>query len=595
MTPPIALVAAAATVARHEGVGVSGPWTCGPTPHGDAWLLPLRLALDAPPTPHIPAQTSWVVAVSTVGTGTPRVRVYPAASGPAITATFPHQSHNRPPQRRHAVRGGDLCTRSSTHGLAARRLVETSEPRDLRDRVVWHVARAQAWTEAAALGQLAQNGDPFELPDVQTSGRADLSSLAFHEPPGGHGRWRSAPRAGLVRTAEIGPPSARAVVALEWLGPDGAPVISPPWGFHISGLDDADRALSVRLDRAPALDPWQAPRTGAELRDAMRDQGIDPRALLDPLWRHLRGSRRPLLVVGFPIPDVVGGADSVMHWQAIRLPATPAQAPNTRRLRDGQDYARAFGPRTLHWIPMSENWHPAVLQNRGRLPDSLASARVVVAGGGALGAPVTDALVRQGDGDVLLADPDRLEAGNLVRHALSLVHLHRNKAAALADHLNAANPSARVRGVPVALPSNRPEVNEAIASADLLLDLTASDDLLHAVPTLGLRPGARVVSASLGLHAERLYLYADDAGAFDPAAFDAWFAPHRAREHAAAAREGLPQAAGCWHPVTPVPGHRIQTFVGLLVDALVSLTATQGRTLAVIEWPGLSVARSHAA
>ena len=595
MTPPLALVAAAATVARREGVGVSGPWTHGPTPHGDAWLLPIRLTLAAPPTPHVPAETAWRVAASTTGMGTPRVRVYPAASGPTVTATFAHQSHNRPPQRRHGVRGGGLCTWSSTHGLAARRLVETSEPRDLRDRVVWHVARAQAWIEAAALGHLARPGDPFELPDLHTSGHADSGSFAFHEPPGDPGRWRSLPRAGLLRTAEIGPRGARAVVAVEWLGPDGVPVVSPPWGLHLSGLDDADRVLWVRLDRVPALDPWQAPRTGAELRDVMRDHDVDPRVLLAPLWRHLRGSRRPLLVVGFPIPDVVGGADAVMHWQAVRLPAMPAEAPNTRRLRDGQDYARAFGPRTLHWIPMSENWHPAVLQNRGRLPDPLASARVVVAGGGALGAPVTDALVRQGDGDLLLADPDRLEADNLVRHALSLVHLHQNKAAALADHLNAANPSARVRGVPVALPSDRPEVKEALASADLLLDLTASDDLLHAVSSLGLRPSARVVSASLGLHAERLYLYADDADAFDPAAFDAWFAPHRAREHAAAARHGLPQAAGCWHPVTPVPGHRIQTFVGLLVDALISLAGAQGRTLAVIEWPGLTVARSHAA
>ena len=594
-SPPLALVAAAASVARREGVAVRGPWTLGPTPRGEAWLLPLRLTLTAPPSAHVPAETAWVVAVSTAHTIIPRVRIYPAAIGPAVSSTFPHQSHNRPSERRHAVRGGDLCTRSSTHGLAARRLVKTSEPRDLRDCVVWHVARAQAWVEAAALDRLARSGDPFELPDVQTSGRVDHGSLAFHEPLGGHSRWRSLPRAGLLRTTEIGPRGARAVVALEWLDADGVSVDAPPWGLHVSGLDDADRALWIRLNRVPALNPWQAPRTGAELRDVMRGQGIDPRALLAPLWRHVRGSRRPLLVVGFPIPDVVGGADAVMQWQAVRLPAMPAEAPNTRLLRDGQDYARAFGSRTLHWIPMSENWHPHVLQNRGRLPEPLASARVVVAGGGALGAPVAEALVRQGDGDLLLADPDRLEAGNLVRHSLSLVHLHQSKAVALTDHLNATNPSARVRGVPVALPSSRTDVQQALASADLVLDLTASDNLLHAVPSLGLDPSTRVVSASLGLHAERLYLYADDAGTFDPAAFDTWFAPHRAGEHAAAAREGLPQAAGCWHPVTPVPGHRIQTFVGLLLDALVALAATKGPTFAVIEWPGLSVARSHAA
>ena len=114
---------------------------------------------------------------------------------------------------------------------------------------------------------------------------------------------------------------------------------------------------------------------------------------------------------------------------------------------------------------------------------------------------------------------------------------------------------------------------EALAAADLFLDFTASDALLRAVPDLGLRPDALVVSASVGLFAERLYLFADRAERFTADAFDRWFAPYRQREHERAEREGLPQAAGCWHPVTPVPLHRLHALAGMLVERLDQIVA----------------------
>ncbi|HEX8384811.1 MAG TPA: ThiF family adenylyltransferase, partial [Rubricoccaceae bacterium] len=418
------------------------------------------------------------------------------------------------------------------------------------------------------------------------SDRSDAGSFAYHEAPGALAQWHRAPRAGLLRTAEIGADGARVVIAVEWLGADGTPVHPVRWGRYVASLAAAPVALWVRLDRPPFLEPWRAPATGAELRAAMLAQGIDPGPLLAPLWCHLRGERRPLVVVGFPIPDHVGGPDTYVHWQAVRLPAMPKEHSRTRRVRASRDAIRAFGSRTLHWIPMSENWHPDVLQNRGQLPAPLRAARVVVAGGGALGGPVAEHLVRMGVPNVSVVDPDRLEAGNLVRHPLTLNDLHGSKAKALAKGLNACSPTANVRGFDVALPSFRSDVRQALSEADLLLDLTASDVLLRAVPDLGLRGDARVVSASLGLHAERLYLYADDASAYSPDAFDVWFGPYRAAEHAAAAHLGLPQAAGCWNPVTPVPLNRISVFAGLLVEDLPSLFTDRGRTLEARDWPG---------
>ena len=79
---------------------------------------------------------------------------------------------------------------------------------------------------------------------------------------------------------------------------------------------------------------------------------------------------------------------------------------------------------------------------------------------------------------------------------------------------------------------------------------------------------------------------ADDASAYSPDAFEAWFGPYRAAEHAAAAHLGLPQAAGCWNPVTPVPLNRISVFAGLLVEDLPSLFTDRGRTFEARDWPG---------
>ena len=118
-----------------------------------------------------------------------------------------------------------------------------------------------------------------------------------------------------------------------------------------------------------------------------------------------------------------------------------------------------------------------------------------------------------------------------------------------------------------------------------MLDCTADDALLGAVPALGLRADAHVVSASVGLHAERLYLFADRADGFTAEAFDTWFGPHREREHARSLAEGLPQAAGCWHPVTPVPYHRLLGHVAALAERLETLVATTAVQTAEVYGP----------
>ena len=100
-----------------------------------------------------------------------------------------------------------------------------------------------------------------------------------------------------------------------------------------------------------------------------------------------------------------------------------------------------------------ENWHPDQIGSRGRLPKSFTEARVLLIGAGALGSSVAEMLVRGGVSDLTVFDPQRVEAGNLVRHTLGFDVIGTSKALALAAHLNGANPNARVRGFAAPFPA----------------------------------------------------------------------------------------------------------------------------------------------
>lgn len=590
---PLALHAASAVLGSRAGVMVEGAWTPVETPAGIRWGLPVRLNLaGATPTGQVPPRTAWVV---TVNAEDLTVRMYPGRAGEAVAATFPHQEYNGRTDPAWDVRSGYLCTQTSTHKLAQGRVGTYDEPVDLFDRVLWHVERTADWLRKAATDTLLVDGDPFEFPDFRTRG-PDASALATYEDAASLARWRDAPRAGTAEFAVLGAAAAPVAVVKAWFGPRGAELFRPAWGPFVAEKAGQRSALWLRLEELPVVEPWQAPATGPDLLAAARAQGLDPREILHPLWRHLRGASIALLIVGAPIPNRFGGPPAVMHWQALRLPSLDVERPRTRRLRNHQDFARVLGRNsTLTWIPVSENWHPDDLENRGRLGPRLRTARTVIAGTGALGSDVAETVVRMGLHSPVLVDPGRFEAGNAVRHRLTLAELGHGKAPALAERLNAVNPSARVAGYEVELPTTEPEVVEVLAAADLVLDLTASDALLHAVSDLGLRPDALVVSASVGLFAERLYLFADTAERFSAEAFDRWFEPYRRREHERAEREGLPQAAGCWHPVTPVPLHRLHGLAGMLVERLDQIVAAGGaRVSEVIKWPSLDSLRSAA-
>ncbi|GAB6111716.1 sulfur carrier protein ThiS adenylyltransferase ThiF [Desulfomicrobium salsuginis] len=75
----------------------------------------------------------------------------------------------------------------------------------------------------------------------------------------------------------------------------------------------------------------------------------------------------------------------------------------------------------------------------------LRTVRVGVIGSGGLGSNCAMHLVRSGFTDLVLADPDTVEASNLNRQHFTLAQVGRPKVLALRDNLLAVNPDARIR------------------------------------------------------------------------------------------------------------------------------------------------------
>jgi molybdopterin/thiamine biosynthesis adenylyltransferase len=186
---------------------------------------------------------------------------------------------------------------------------------------------------------------------------------------------------------------------------------------------------------------------------------------------------------------------------------------------------------------------------------------------------VAELLVRGGLWDMSVVDGDHLVAGNLVRHLLTLDHLDQFKASALADRLNRASPHASVAAFATAYPGDDEELERRIAAADLLLDCTASDEvLLH----MEVRPGPfrTYVVLSVGVEARRLYAFAFRGEAFPRASYVKAIEPWLSQELKEKPSDQWPrEGIGCWHPIFPARVDEIWLLAAASIQWLIEVTS----------------------
>ena len=512
------------------------------------WYIRCRIAAAVPPGSLVSAETDWYVLVDDhYPNGC--IGIYPAKDG-GITQTFPHQNYNGAGQAERPWRTGLICTWTSVAPLQRRGYdVEPAEP---ERNLAWHLERAQAWLELASKNQLVAPGDPYELTYIPNPGK---QRIAFCESPATLGRWQeTAIRCGTAaaQTLETDAP----IIAITNFNVGRRhPPIEQEWRKAI-GNNTSQLVIWVRINKEPALPPWQIPTRWAELRRACRMQDVD----LDNLLQTAISNRtvdNALLLIGFPIPDTIEGPDIRMHWLSLHLPAMASQSPGFRNNAHGRWLAykrNAISDSvTLNWLP-TENWSYDEVSVRGRLDARAARQRILIIGAGAVGSVFAELLARAGAWDIAIIDSDCLEAGNLVRHTLLMDDIGRSKATALAERLNYAALHSEITAIPVSFPPRNPaqEQNDLTGSYDVIIDTTGADTVAAAMSKFPWDGDKTFISVSLGIHAQRLFFFTARRPSFPNADFREQLQPWLHKERSTYDLNDFPRdGPGCWHPRHP--------------------------------------------
>jgi hypothetical protein len=562
---PQELRVARRTLEELDGVTILNDWL------SDAprqWRIEVDLTpADLGAVYEVPRTSRWFVCASE---NYPRgqIDIVPAVGTGGLQGIFPHQLPFKAPAGA-PYRGAKICVATDTENNL-RRDTE-AEPRSGQDRLAWHIYRALGWIEKASKGTLLGTGDPFELP-VYTATGSDL--FAFREGPEDLARWAGIDATlGIADLYRLDIQGKAIWVVAAFRSLNSNLLFRPSWGSRLtSAQSDFRTALWLRVPQLIVRPPYAAPSTWQELSDALEEQGVQ---LFDQLRRGTAeqhdGARHPLLI-GFPASEVVGGPLRQMHWLAIDVPALQRRVPNGFRPNDigywiASSRETFNREREVPWAA-SQNWHPNELATRGRLTADLTTARVLLIGGGAMGSPIAELLVRAGVADLTVIDDQRLEAGNLVRHTLTIEQLGQWKAEGLADRLNSASPNAVVAARPTKAENL---VDPAfLADFDLVIETTGDRRTLELLATVEVPRSITYASLSITLHARQLIAYLSRGTKFPVEAFDAAYEPIGRAERDRGEERPM-EGVGCWHPVFPARADQIwlmaSAAVGLLNDA----------------------------
>ncbi len=397
-------------------------------------MLKCRLRVDSENTRLVPLQTDWYI---TVADTYPRGDIeFGPAKEDGITATFQHQFHNGLGPRELPWRSGRICSKSSLFRL--RKDAYADEPFRADKRLRWNVERTRAWLVDASKGALVVSGDPFELPDYAT--RSARYTIAFCESPESISVWEGRfGEHGVALLGQLRQPR-NTLIVLVFNDDKNRRIAEIPWNKQLkSSIVRTFIAPWMLLRDVLCVSPWEVPMSWNKLREFSGQRDIDWNRMLSNLTWPLAWDPFQFMLLGFGIPEEIGGQVHHIHWQALRFPGIELKAESDHATRamsmssekpPEADCEKAV-PGKLLW-QASQNWHTSQICNRGMFTEGFCQARVLVIGAGAVGAMVSEMLVRGGATDLTLVDHEEVEIGNLARHTLSLADIGTKKVAALA-------------------------------------------------------------------------------------------------------------------------------------------------------------------
>jgi sulfur carrier protein ThiS adenylyltransferase len=132
------------------------------------------------------------------------------------------------------------------------------------------------------------------------------------------------------------------------------------------------------------------------------------------------------------------------------------------------------------------------------LKEKLKNAVVGIAGLGGLGSNVAIALARTGIGKLIVADFDKVEAGNLNRQQYFVDQIGRSKVECLIENLHRINPDVEVKGHKVRLTSDN--IPEIFSEAQIIAECFDKADAKQMIVETGLgKMGKTIIVSVSGL------------------------------------------------------------------------------------------------
>jgi molybdopterin/thiamine biosynthesis adenylyltransferase len=483
---------------------------------------------------------------------------------------FPHQE----------TESGKLCLPS-----------DTKAPFD-SSRLVQLVQWAHEWVQDAANGTLLKPGEPYELPDFRLekgNPYNNLPPVPFAESGTTFPTWE--PRIGQSGTVQFAKcKDAGAILALKFSADDGTMLSTPTFTPELTSKVHTFLGSWILLPRITVV-RHRPPKSYEELFRLCGSLGVK---IVRPLRRAWaignRNEHFGLLLIGFPIPRVVGGPFSEVHWQPIAFP-TQEKLKRSFHRKGKADEGRLWNEETaggcfkpskpILWAK-STNVDHSRQYARGEIPAPAKDLAIAIVGCGALGSFIAEALARSGVRRLLLIDRDIVEYGNLARHSLDGRHVGDTKATALAHRLASANPLTRITGHPGKVPpSDRPtdDTRRALEQADVLIDCSTDHGAFLWLSRFARSSHKRLASLFIDAHATLLTLALSGRHTSCNRAFERLKSaiaegrtPVSAQEYFGEPPEGeiVILGAGCWHPTFPAFNRHIWQVGCSAVDLLLS-------------------------
>lgn len=514
------------------------------------WALHLQIKIAVPAKAPISEITEWYAVVE------PEyplrsVKFFPSKVN-GLCQTFHHQRYNSSGNSDTGWRSGDICLNSQIRKYDR----YEHEPFEAESRLRWHCCRAIDWLEDAANRRLIKDGEPFEVPEFPETAREVL--IAYSERTSTLRVWRSIrENVGVVELRHS--QALKNVLLVErFLSLDGHELLPCKWGKYIELENEPERrkrGIWIRMEAVPVLPPWQAPATWGELREACQTVGLELDSVLRRALEKMRDGSVHTCLLGFPIPEKIGGPSTSIYWQPLVLPAlTNGKRPGFRDSEASHwKYERNMifsDGKKISWVN-SENWDAEQISTRGRFGDWIRSKSVLLIGAGAIGSIFAELLVRGGVEKLVILDADDMKTGNLTRHTLTIEDIGAPKALRLTNRLNKISPHASVVGFKEEFPPAHGPSKDAVDQCEIVIDCTGSDDVIRSLEAYKWRNENTFVSVAMGFDARRLFWFCTK-GDFSGPQFFQHVGPWLEIEKVENADRDLPrEGIGCWSPVFP--------------------------------------------